>query len=93
MFIIKNENKLVGRVLIMHSQEIKLLSAISAFCLMALVSLAVASFVYTNTQDHLLHQASINSSLSSNKFPMTPQQVASTQQLQDQLLATRSSMA
>jgi hypothetical protein len=76
----------------MHSQELKLLSAISAFCLMALVSLAVASFVYSNTQDHLLRQANADLGLSSNKFPLTPRQVASTQPMQDQLLATRSSM-
>ncbi len=80
----------------MHSQELKLLSAISAFCLMALVSLAVASFVYTNTQDHLLKQASLDSSITSktsDKFPVTPQQVAMSQQsTQSQVLAMRSSM-
>jgi Tfp pilus assembly protein PilO len=76
----------------MHSQELKLLSAISAFCLMALVSLAVASFVYSNTQDHLLRQANAESGLSSKNFPTKPQQVASADPLQDQLLATRSSM-
>jgi hypothetical protein len=81
---------------VMHSQELKLLSAISAFCLMALVSLAVASFVYTNTQDHLLKQASLDSSITSktsDKFPVTPQQVAMSQQsTQSQVLAMRSSM-
>ena len=75
----------------MHSQELKLLSAISAFCLMALVSLAVASFVYSNTQEHLLNQASAASTLSIKNFQTTPSQVDSVENLQDQLLATRSS--
>ncbi len=62
----------------MHAQEFKVLSAISAFCLMAFISLGVASFVYTNTQDHLLQEAQNNNL-----------QIASNTLIQDKGLSTQ----
>lgn len=41
----------------MYSHELKILAIISIFCLMSLACLAVASFIYTNTQDKLIQQA------------------------------------
>jgi hypothetical protein len=75
----------------MHAEEFKLLSAISAFCLMGLISLAVASFVYTNTQDHLLQQAS-NQNLSSDHFQLTSNQFATNSTAKNQLISRNSSM-
>lgn len=43
----------------MYAHELKILAVISMFCLMALACLAVASFIYTNTQDKLIQQAAM----------------------------------
>ncbi len=60
----------------MYSHELKLITTILAFCLMGLISLAVSSFVYNNTQQHLLMQQAMNDSSSTQKLQNTSTQVA-----------------